>query len=101
MIVERDDEVPNFDLIKVAVTREDILRYKLPPIPAKQSDPRYARFVANHGVDSVKLDALPPDILRQKVREAIKVYIDVDKLLETIEREKEEGEEIESLLSGT
>jgi len=59
----------NLDVI--ALTPEQIAEYDLPPAMAKTSDSRTAGFVARHGVDTVELDAVPPDALQTMVSEAI------------------------------
>jgi len=61
----------NVVLDKVALKKEDIKEYKLPPIPAKRTDPRYKKFVERHGNRAVELDALPPQILLKKIGDAI------------------------------
>ena len=62
-------------LDRIALTSEQIAEYRLPPAPAKPTDSRTPRFVAEHGSDTVELDALPPDVLRDLIREAIEEQI--------------------------
>jgi len=50
----------------------------LPPVPAKRTDPRYKKFVRRHGNRAVELDALPPQVLLEKVGEAILRFTDLD-----------------------
>jgi hypothetical protein len=59
------------ELVKVALTREDIEHYALPPDFTKQTDSRRAAFVAEHGDIAVELDALPIDVLRTRLAEAV------------------------------
>jgi hypothetical protein len=61
---------------RVALTREQIDERRLPPQPAKSSDSRYEDFVEEHGDIAVELDALPPEDLRQMVRDAVGEYFD-------------------------
>lgn len=68
---------PNVTLEKVALTKEDIRKHGLPPIPAKKTDPRYESFVRKHGNHAVELDALPPQILLEKIRNAILRFTDI------------------------
>jgi hypothetical protein len=72
---------PNFQGVKrVALTLDQIRHYQLPPMPAKRSDPRLARFIADTGgSDAVELDALEPPILQKLVENAISQHIDVEK----------------------
>lgn len=50
-------------MVKIALTREQIDHFNPPPNPAKMSDSRAAKFVAEHGASSWEVDALPPDVL--------------------------------------
>jgi hypothetical protein len=87
--------------IKVcALTREDIQTYKLPPNPTKLGDSRRAKFVARHGELSVELDALPPDVLRQRIRDEVEALMDMDALTRTEEHEMVEREQIVAALNG-
>lgn len=79
---------------RIALTLDQIQKYQLPPMPAKTSDPRFAKFVADTGgADVVELDALEPNVLQDLIREAIQAHIDkslwADRLTE-IEVHKEE-----------
>ena len=53
---------------RVAITEEQIKEYNIPPMMAKSSDSRYAKFVADYGTDVVELDALRPDVLQDLIR---------------------------------
>lgn len=55
------------ELLKCALTKADIERYHLPPDFAKKTDTRAAKFIARHGDISVELDALPMDVLRERL----------------------------------
>ncbi|MBA7519767.1 hypothetical protein ES705_11861 [subsurface metagenome] len=86
----------DFELEKIALTRDQVETLGLPPMPAKTSDPRYDRFAASYGEECVELDALPPDELDRIVRDAIKGLIDQeawDAQKEKIEKEREKVEE--------
>jgi hypothetical protein len=72
---------------RVAVTRAQIAEYNLPSRPTKASDSRAAKFEG----DSVELDAIPPTILRDLVRESIERHLpkhelDILKVAEESER---------------
>ncbi len=88
--IDRDlrELAPGVDIVfeRIAVTKEQIENMDLPTRPTKQSDTRAAGF----GNVSVELDAIPPDVLREMVREVLSRHID-DELLE--ELQAEEGEE--------
>ena len=66
----------NVILEKIALKKEDIKKYGLPPLPAKRTDPRYKKFVKKHGNRAVELDALPPQILLKKIGDAILRFTD-------------------------
>jgi len=73
----------NVTLEKVALREEDIKRFGLPPVPAKRTDPRYRKFVRRHGNRAVELDALSPQVLLEKVGEAILRFTDLEAQAET------------------
>ena len=80
-------------MIKCALTIEDIRRYDLPPDFAKKTDTRSSAFIAKHGDVSVELDALPLDVLRQRITDEIEVRMDLEALeavrdIEETERER-------------
>jgi hypothetical protein len=89
----------DFEIERVALTLEQIQRYQLPPIPAKTSDPRLARFMADTGgSDVVELDALPPNILQDVVRNAIQHYIDMEKWNTRVKHFRKEKEKLRQKL---
>jgi hypothetical protein len=76
---ERDRiDLFDFRLHRVAIFKEDIAAFKLPPLKVKISDSRAAKFVRRHGDYAVELDALPPTELRARLRRAIDSVIDRD-----------------------
>lgn len=78
---------------RVALTREQIDEYELPPQPAKASDARYEQFVAEHGNMAVELDALPPGDLRDLIREAVGDYFDERYWEKNVKPEQQEARE--------
>ena len=71
----RDTWEAEVDLDQIALTQEQIAEYSLPAAPAKSTDSRTPRFVAAYGDDTVELDALPPDVLQELLRQAIGAQI--------------------------
>jgi hypothetical protein len=61
---------------RLAVDREQIDEWWLPTRPTKPTDTRAAKFRREHGTDSVELDAIPPDDLRELVKDAIDSHMD-------------------------
>ena len=85
-------------VVKCALTRDDIRRYDLPSDFAKKTDTRTAAFVAEHGDIAVELDALPPDVLRDRLKQEVSSRMDL-KALEEIKRlETRERAELVKLL---
>jgi ribosomal protein S10 len=68
-----DVEIPD----RLALTEEQIKKYKLPSGKAKKKDPNYKKFIEKTGSDRVvELDSLPPDILRKIIEDCIIKNID-------------------------
>lgn len=87
------------EILKCALTSDDIARYKLPPDFAKRTDTRAARFIAEHGDVSVELDALPVEVLKKRIIEEVEVRMDLDALAELREVEAAERDELMEALS--
>jgi len=67
------------DVTRVAVTREQIQRYDLPPNLGKKTDPRAKAFARKYGTNmQVEVDALPPDVLRQLFEDAMLPFWNAD-----------------------
>jgi len=86
---------------RVALTKQDIIDYNLPhnPKAVKESDTRCKKFVKKFGEYAVELDALPPNILEQKIKTAIESEIDIDLFNSQIDIEKQEVESLTSIKS--
>lgn len=79
-----------FEVKPLALNMEQVRQYKLPPNPAKTTDPRAKKFIEKYGRESWELDALNPKIIRQLAEEGIQEYLDVDKYNAWIKREQNE-----------
>jgi hypothetical protein len=76
---------------RIALTREQVEHFDLPPQPGKRSDSRSARFELEHGrLVQVELDALAPDDLRALYQEALAPFWD-EPIYERV-REREDAE---------
>jgi hypothetical protein len=84
---------------RIALTQSQIEQYRLPQDPAKKSDPNYKRFVEKYGDNVVELDSLPPDVLRLYVEDCIKQSLNLEKLKEILEEEKEEKKKLDDFLN--
>lgn len=59
-------------VVTCALTSDDITTYNLPAAFAKQTDTRYSKFVEQHGdLSCVELDALPINILRERIKSEV------------------------------
>lgn len=88
------------EIVKCALTIDDITRYNLPPDPVKRTDTRAAGFIARNGDVSVELDALPGAVLRQRIRREIEARLDMDALAEVQRQEKQERRRLLELMEG-
>jgi hypothetical protein len=66
----------SFTLERLAIFKKDIADYKLPPLRIKQTDSNAASFAKKYGNKAVELDALPPDVLRERIKSAVENLID-------------------------
>jgi len=78
--LDKYDACASFELDRVALVASDLRAIADLSFPAsdKKDDPRYAWFVAKYGHRCWELDALDPNILRERVTNAIHRYIDVE-----------------------
>jgi hypothetical protein len=82
------------EIIKCALTAGDIDRYGLPPDFTKATDSRAAKHIAKHGDICVELDALPVDVLRERVRSEIAARMNLDALVTVRVAEDAEREQL-------
>jgi len=69
------------EVVEIALTKQDVEQYNLPPNPTKPTDSRCDWYTQKYGITyGVELDALPPDILKRKIVEAVMRYADMDLL---------------------
>lgn len=65
------------EIVKVALTMQEIRDYNLPPDFTKQTDSRARSFIEKHGDIAVELDALPLPVLQQKIRTSLESRLDL------------------------
>lgn len=63
-------------ILKLALTKAQVKRLRLPPNPAKVTDPRAKKYIAEHGKQSWEVDAIPPDLLHEMVDQELRAHID-------------------------
>ena len=69
-------QVSDVKLRRLAIHKEDIGKFHLPPLRVKDTDSRTPGFVRKYGYDCVELDALPPNELRTRIRVAVTALLD-------------------------
>jgi hypothetical protein len=72
---------------RIALNMDQIEEYEPPPNPAKFTDSRAEKYVAEYGTQSWELDALPPDVLDTLITDHIDRYVDIDLYNEAVEAE--------------
>jgi len=91
--------VHNVTIIEVALNVNDIKKYNLLRNPFKSKDTREKWYIEKYGINySVELDALNPNILRQKVEDSILQYVDVHLINKCIKRDKQAKDKALSIL---
>ena len=90
----------NQKIIKCALTAKDVTRYNLPTDMTKFTDTRRDAFVAKYGDVAVELDALPVDVLRDKLVTEVESRTDMAALAETRKTEQAEIAKLGKLLGG-
>jgi hypothetical protein len=72
--------ISDIEFKREALLKDDISTYQLPhnPDALKRTDSRAKKHLKAYGELAVELDALRPDILQGKVKEAIELEIDID-----------------------
>jgi len=71
------------EIVKCALTLDDVRGYNLPPDFTKATDTRQKGFVAKYGDIAVELDALPVDVLVQRITNEVESRMDLNALAET------------------
>jgi hypothetical protein len=79
--------VQDLTVQKIAITMAQVGKYNPPPNPAKMSDSRARAYVEKYGQVSWEVDALPPDVLAQIVRDALEDVVDRDAMKRVEEQE--------------
>jgi len=99
--LERRSSYADVHVERVAVTPEQIQAYNLPARPTKRSRRKSLTYYeATHGNVSVELDAMPPDVLREEVRQRIERHMDPWRLQQMRMVEEQERDGLARLLAG-
>jgi hypothetical protein len=87
-------------VVRVALTADQVVEYNLPPQMGKAADPRAAGFVERHGeLVQVEQEALPPDVLRALFEDARARFWDVSESDRVREAEQAEREQLEAFIA--
>ncbi len=82
------------EIVKCALTLDDVQRYNLPPDFAKKTDTRAAAFIEKWGDMAVELDALPPDVLQTSLKNEVEKRMDMDALASVKLQERRDKAEL-------
>ncbi len=84
---------------RIALLKDDIFTHKLPnnPNALKKTDTRARKHLAAYGELAVELDALRPDILEQKIEDAVKAQMNVRAYNREVDLYNKEMDELREL----
>lgn len=86
------------EVVRVALTAEQVELYDLPPLPGKRTDSRAGAFARRHGgLVQVELDALAPDVLHRLYDDALAEWWDPDAHAQVLEVERGERQLLQRL----
>jgi hypothetical protein len=85
------------EVVRIALTMQQIEELNPPPNPAKITDSRAVDYIREHGRESWELDALEPTYLRDLIQGTIARYVDQDLFAAAEEREQENEDRIRTI----
>jgi hypothetical protein len=88
------------ELERIALVRDDLPGLPLFPASDKKKDPRYKWFVQHYGNQCWELDAMDPNELRDRVRDAIRAEIEPDAWARGLKAMKAEQDSIRAYCNG-
>ncbi len=77
---------------RLAIVPDDFSEFDLICLPAKKTDMRAANFIRRHGNKCAELDAVPPNVLRSRVEDAINEHINAEEWNRLLQVEAAERE---------
>lgn len=83
---------------RVALTRQQVEAYRLPPAPTKKTDTMARQWVANFGDAVWELDALEPKLLMELAEQAILRYFDKNLFEKRNKLQKQNQEKINEIV---
>ncbi len=99
LIFNRINQSFDFDIIPIALTREQIELYNPPPNPVKMTDSRAKKFIKDLGCNCYEVDALRPDVLTDILENSILENIDLTKYEEAIKIEQVHKKKLSKLIA--
>lgn len=88
-----------FEVIPIALTRDQINQYDPPPNPAKTTDPRSGKFISEEGDTSWEVDALKPEVLANILESHILDLLDLEKYKAVVAQEKAHKAKLTSMMN--
>jgi len=86
------------ELRRLALNRDQIGEYELPPQPGKTADPRFKGYVKKHGTSNTwELDALSPRVIETIIEDGIRDVLNEDRREEHIARQERERESLKQV----
>jgi hypothetical protein len=82
------------DVIRIALTMDQVEQYDPPPNPAKLTDSRVGSYISHFGYSSWELDALDPPTMVQLIQDHITDYIDATRFTTVAYHEKTQRQAI-------
>ena len=71
--------MPEIEIDRIALNRNQVDEYDPPPNPAKETDARYANYCDVYGGECWELDALDPNVIVKLIDAAIRRHLDLPK----------------------
>jgi hypothetical protein len=88
------------EIVKCALTADDVEHCQLPTDFTKKTDTRAAKFIEKNGDISVELDALTTDVLRQRLIDEVEARMDLDALAKIQRQESRERKKLVKAVEG-
>ncbi|KIV56466.1 hypothetical protein AM501_09945 [Aneurinibacillus migulanus] len=93
-IFHQDYQMKFVKVVPCALKLEQVREYKLPPNPAKLTDPRADGYIRKYGVESWELDAVPPLELQNIIRNRILNHTNKRQLNSIIKKQEKDRQQI-------
>ena len=88
----------SIQVIRLALNMSQVEELQPPPNPAKVTDSRYGKYVAEYGDESWELDALPPDYIKRVIENCVLTFRDERRWDAMLKQEVEDKRVIEEMI---